>query len=117
VVFNNGAAQVSAAEKFLLWYTAPAQVKAFSLATGDLPTRTSVANQASVASQMNASLPGVSTFVANLSNVEQARPQITQYPKMSTILATMVVSVLLGKSTPAAALSSAAQQVNAALAG
>jgi multiple sugar transport system substrate-binding protein len=117
VVFNNGASQVSAAEKFLLWYTAPAQVKAFSLATGDLPTRTSVADQASVGSQMNASLPGVSTFVANLANVKQARPQITEYPKLSTILATMVVSVLLGKSTPAAALSSAAQLVNAALTG
>jgi multiple sugar transport system substrate-binding protein len=117
VLFNNGTSQVSAAEKFLLWYTAPAQVKAFSLATGDLPTRTSVADQASVGSQMNASLPGVSTFVANLANVKQARPQITQYPKISTILATMVVSVLLGRSTPQAALSSAAQQVNAALAG
>ncbi len=43
VIFNNGSAQVSAAEKFLLWLTAPAQVKYFSLQTGDLPTRQSVA--------------------------------------------------------------------------
>ena len=42
VVFNNGASQVSAAEKFLLWLTAPAQVKYWSLHTGDLPTRQSV---------------------------------------------------------------------------
>src|SRR5579863_2557746 len=41
VIFNNGASEVAAAEKFLLWYTAPAQVKYFSLHTGDLPTRAS----------------------------------------------------------------------------
>ena len=66
---------------------------------------------------MNATLPGVSTFIANLSNVKQARPQITQYPKISTVLGNMVLSVLLNKSTPQAALKSAEQQVNQDLAG
>ena len=61
-------------------------------------------------------LPGVSTFIANLGNVKQARPQITQYPQISTILGNMVVSVLLGKSQPQAALAAAASQVNQALA-
>ncbi|MDX6394085.1 MAG: multiple sugar transport system substrate-binding protein, partial [Streptosporangiaceae bacterium] len=55
-------------------------------------------------------------FVANLANVKQARPQIPQYPKISTVLANMVVSVLLGKSQPQVALNSAAQQVNQILA-
>ena len=36
VVFNNGASRVNTAENFLLWLTAPAQVKYFSLATSDL---------------------------------------------------------------------------------
>jgi len=117
VIFNNGATQVTNAEQFLLWLTAPAQVKYFSLQTGDLPTRASVADQASVASRMNTALPGVGTFVSNLAEVKQARPQITQYPKISQILGTMIVSVLLGQSQPQAALASAAQQVNAALAG
>ena len=112
VVFNNGATRVSAAEKFILWLTAPAQVKYWSLKTGDLPTRASVGNAAGFNTQMNSTLPGVSTFVANLANVKQARPQIPQYPKISTVLANMVISVLLGKSQPQAALSSAAQQVN-----
>jgi multiple sugar transport system substrate-binding protein len=116
VVFNNGGAQVSAAEKFLLWLTAPAQVKSFSLATGELPTRQSVADASGFTQQMNTLLTGVGTFVDNLSNVQQARPQIPQYPKISTILGTMIVSVLLGKSTPQAALATATQQVNAALA-
>ena len=116
VIFNNGSARVTAAEQFLLWLTAPAQVRYWSLQTGDLPTRRSVGQQASLNQQMNTALPGVATFNANLANVEQARPQIPQYPKISQILGTMIVSVLLGQSQPQTALSSAAQQVNQVLA-
>jgi multiple sugar transport system substrate-binding protein len=116
VVFDNGSARVTAAEQFILWLTAPAQVRYFSLQTGDLPIRQSVGQQASLSGQMNASLPGVATFIANLGNVRQARPQIPQYPKISQILGTMIVSVLLGQSQPQAALNSAAAQVNQALA-
>jgi multiple sugar transport system substrate-binding protein len=116
VIFNNDASRVSAAEKFLFWLTAPAQVKYWSLHTGDLPTRASVGNAGGFSQQMNTALPGVSAFVANLANVKQVRPQIPQYPKISQILGNMIVSVLLGKSQPQAALNSAAQQVNQVLA-
>ncbi|MGO8957190.1 MAG: ABC transporter substrate-binding protein [Streptosporangiaceae bacterium] len=117
VVFNNGTARVAAAEKFLLWLTATPQATYFSLATGDLPIRQSVQNSSGFAQKMNAALPGVDTFIANLGNVKQARPQLATYPQVSTILGTMIVSVLLGKSQPAAALATAAQQVNQVLAG
>jgi len=117
VIFDNSSAKTAAAEKFLLWLTAPAQVKSFSEATGDLPTRASVANSAGFTDKMDATLPGVSTFIANLSNVKQARPQIIQYPKISTILGNMVNSVLLGKAQPPTALNLAAKQVNQVLAG
>ncbi len=117
VVFNNGTAQVSAAEKFLLWLTAPAQAKAFSLATGDLPTRQSVATAPGFTAAMNTALPGVDTFITNLGNVKQARPQIATYPQISQVLGTMIVSVLLGKSAPKAALDQAAAKVNSILAG
>jgi multiple sugar transport system substrate-binding protein len=116
VIFNNSPARVAAAEQFLLWYTAPAQVKYFAEQTGNLPTRQSVGDSAAVSQQMNTALPGISTFISNLGNVKQARPQIPQYPKISTILGNMVVSVLLGKSQPQAALTAAAQQVDQALA-
>src|SRR5205807_1859210 len=59
---------------------------------------------------------GVQVMPSYLGNVKQARPQIPQYPKISTILGTMIVSVLLGKSQPQAALTAAAQQVDQALA-
>jgi multiple sugar transport system substrate-binding protein len=116
VIFNNGGTHVQAAEKFLLWLTAPAQIRYFSLHTGDLPTRRSVAATPGFLSQMNKLLPGVSLFVNNLGNVRQARPQIPSYPMISQILGTAIVSVLLNKSQPAAALSAAARQVNQLLA-
>jgi multiple sugar transport system substrate-binding protein len=116
VIFNNGSARVAAAEKFLLWLTATPQATYFSLQTGDLPIRASVEDSPGFLQQMDKALPGVDTFVTNLNNVKQARPQLATYPKISQILGTMIVSVLLGKSQPAAALASAAQQVNQAIA-
>ncbi len=116
VVFNNGAAKTAAAEQFLIWLTSAAQDKYFAVQTGDLPIRQSVGQDSSVVQQMNTAVPGMATFIANLDNVQQARPQIASYPKVSTILGTMIVSVLLGKSQPQAALAAAAQQVNQALA-
>ncbi len=112
VIFNNGSSRVAAAENFVLWLTAPAQVKYFSLRTGDLPIRSSVADLPGFEASMNKTLPGVSTFIANLDNVKQARPQIATYPKISTALANMVVSVLVGSAQPQAALSAAAKEVN-----
>jgi multiple sugar transport system substrate-binding protein len=116
VIFNNGSARTAAAEQFLVWLTAATQDKYFAVQTGDLPIRQSVGQDASVVQQMNTAVPGMAAFIANLGNVKQARPQIPQYPKISTILGTMVVSVLLGKSQPQAALTAAAQQVDQALA-
>ncbi len=116
VVFNNGTAKTAAAEQFLIWLTSAAQDKYFAVQTGDLPIRQSVGQDSSVVQQMNTAVPGMATFISNLDNVKQARPQIAQYPKVSTILGTMLVSVLLGKSQPQAALAAAAQQVNQALA-
>jgi len=116
VIFNNGPARTAAAEQFLIWLTAATQDKYFAVQTGDLPIRQSVGNDASVTQQMNTAVPGMAAFISNLGNVKQARPQIPQYPKISTILGTMIVSVLLGKSQPQAALTAAAQQVDQALA-
>ncbi len=116
VIFNNGSAQTQAAEKFLLWLTAAPQVRYFSLHTGDLPIRQSVESSPGFFQQMDKALPGVDTFITNLGNVRQARPQTPVYPKVSQVLGNMIVSVLLGRSQPKAALASAAQQVNQDLA-
>jgi multiple sugar transport system substrate-binding protein len=116
VIFNNGSARVAAAESFLLWLTATPQATYFSLATGDLPIRQSVQDSPDFLQKMDAALPGVDTFVSNLGNVKQARPQLASYPKISQVLGNMIVAVLLGKTQAQAALASAAQQVNQILA-
>jgi multiple sugar transport system substrate-binding protein len=117
VIFNNGASRVKTAEDFLLWLTAPAQDRYFTLKTGNLPTRESTSNSAGYRTAMDAALPDVSTFIANLGNVKQARPQLASYPQVSQVIGNMIVAVLLGKQQPKAALDAAAAKVNSILAG
>lgn len=117
VVFDNGSARKQAAVDFVQWLTAAAQVKADSLATGDLPTRISVGEDGPFVKQLNKNLPGSSTFVANLSNVKKSRPPVDKYPAISEAMGQAIVSVLLGKAQPAAALEQAAAATNAALSG
>jgi multiple sugar transport system substrate-binding protein len=117
VVFNNGDQKKKAALDFVQWLTAPDQVKAFSLATGDLPTRTSVGTDQELLAKMNEKLPGSATFVENLNNVKKVRPTVEQYPAISEALGQAIVSVMLGKEQPAAALNTASQAADTALAG
>ena len=117
VVFNNGDTQTKAAETFVSWLTAAPQVKSFSLATGDLPTRASIGDDQAVVDQMNQKLPGLKTFIENLNNVKQARPQVTAYPQISEALGNSIVGVLLGKMSPQEALSQSAAATNQALGG
>ena len=116
VVFDNGDARKQAAIDFVKWLTAPEQVKAFSLGTGDLPIRASVGQDQAFLDKLNENLPGSATFVENLSNVKKVRPQVEQYPAISEALGQAIVSVMLGKEQPADALNTAAQAADAALA-
>ncbi len=86
VIFNNGSQPGRGrGEVPALADRATPQVKYFSLAHGDLPTRQVGGGLGRLPDQqMDQALPGVSTFVANLANVKQARPQIPTYPKIST---------------------------------
>jgi len=117
VLFDNGSERTDAAKTFVTWLTAPGQVKQFSLQTGDLPIRMSVGEDPTVVKQMNDKLPGLDVFIHNLSNVKQARPQVTEYPKISESLGNSIVGVLLGKTSPQTALSQSADATDQALAG
>lgn len=114
VIFNNGPARVKASLEFLQFLTSPANLLQNSMATGDLPTKLSVQSMPGFA-DFNTKFPGAGVFAANLKNVEQARPQITQYPRISAALGREVVSALLGQASPQAALNSAATQANSYL--
>ena len=116
VVFDNGDKRKQAAIDFVKWLSAPEQVKAFSLGTGDLPIRTSVGDDKTVLDELNKNVPGTAEFVENLKNVTTVRPQVEQYPAISEALGQAIVSVMLGKEQPKAALDSAAQAADAKLA-
>lgn len=115
VMFNNGSARSHAAFEFLKWFTSPAIDLKWCLMTGDLPIRASVTKLPGFKTYL-AKYPGVAVWVANLNNAVQARPVLAVYPKISSVIGQAVQSVLLGKSSPAQALSSASQQVNGILA-
>jgi multiple sugar transport system substrate-binding protein len=115
VIFNNGSARAHAAYEFLKWFTSPAIDLRWCLMTGDLPIRGSVEKLPGY-QQYLAKYSGVGVWAANLNNAVQARPVLASYPKISAVIGQAVQSVLLLKSSPQQALSSASQQVNGILA-
>jgi multiple sugar transport system substrate-binding protein len=115
VIFDNGPERVDAAWKFLTFLASPDEVLKDSLATSHLPTRASVENMSGFAA-FDKKYPGVGTFAENLVNVTKARPQVPQYPQVSSFLGQALVSVLLGEAEPQEALDQAAEQSNGALA-
>ncbi|MGZ4295128.1 MAG: ABC transporter substrate-binding protein [Solirubrobacteraceae bacterium] len=115
IIFNNGAARTAAAWTFLKWLTSPAVDLKWATMTGDLPIRASVAKLSGY-TKFTGKYPGIAVWASNLANATQSRPQITVYPKISTVIGQAVQSVLLGKAQPQQALSQAAQQVNGILA-
>ncbi|MGZ4299056.1 MAG: ABC transporter substrate-binding protein [Solirubrobacteraceae bacterium] len=115
IIFNNGAARTAAAWTFLKWLTSAAVDLKWATMTGDLPIRASVAKLSGY-TKFTGKYPGIAVWASNLANATQSRPQITVYPKISTVIGQAVQSVLLGKAQPQQALSQAAQQVNGILA-
>ena len=80
-----------------------------------MPTRASVAGMSAFEAFFT-KYPGTQVFVDNLKNVLQARPSITQYPRVSTALGQAIVTALQGQASPQDALDQAAQQANGFLA-
>jgi multiple sugar transport system substrate-binding protein len=117
VLFDNGDGKGDAAWQFMQWFTAAEQVKEDSMTSGHLPIRNSVVNEPGFLDEFDAKFPGEGLFAQNLENVTKARPVITSYEQVSTIMGAAIVEVMLGQAEPQAALDDAAQQVNTALAG
>jgi multiple sugar transport system substrate-binding protein len=115
VIFDNGPERVDASWDFLKFLASPDNVLKDSIATSHLPTRASV-EQMPGFDQLDKNFPGVGAFAENLTNVTKARPQVPQYPQVSSYLGQALVSVLTGKSDPQSALDQAVEQSNSALA-
>jgi multiple sugar transport system substrate-binding protein len=115
VIFDNGPERVDAAWKFLTFMSSPDQVLQDSLDTGHLPTRASVEKMPEF-KQFDQKYPGEGTFASNLENVTKARPQIPQYPQVSSALGQALSKVLTSDADPKQALDEAAQTANGKLA-
>jgi multiple sugar transport system substrate-binding protein len=115
VIFDNGPARVDAAWQFLSFMTSQDQVLQDSLDTSHMPTRASVAAMPEF-EEFYAKYPGTEVFVDNLNNVLKARPQIPQYPRISTALGQSLVAALQGDMSAQDALDQAAEQANGFLA-
>jgi multiple sugar transport system substrate-binding protein len=116
VVFDNGDARKNAAIDFLKWFTAPEQDIRWAIATGLLPIRQSESELPEYQDFLDQN-PGIENWVANEANAIKNLPQVSSFPKISEAIATAVAAALLGKMSPQEALDSAAQQVDAELAG
>ena len=116
VIFDNGEQHVNAAWEFLSYMTSTQQVLQDSMATGHLPTRNSVLQEPGFVDKFNTKFPGEGTFTENLKNLVKARPQIPQYPRVSTALGQAIVSGIQGKGSPQDLLNAAAQQADGFLA-
>jgi multiple sugar transport system substrate-binding protein len=116
VIFDNGSARVNAAWQFLTYMTSTQQILRDSMYTSHLPTRDSVLKQPGFLDKFDAKFPGEGVFAENLKNVLKARPQIPQYPRISSALGQAVVSAIQGQASPQDALNSAAQQADGFLA-
>jgi multiple sugar transport system substrate-binding protein len=115
-VFDNGGGRAQAALDFVAWLTAPEQMMADALATGHLPFRLSVIEDAAFIEEFGAAFPGVDVFAENLANVEQARPVLAAYPQVSEAMGLAIVAAMLGETDAQTALDDAAAQANDALA-
>jgi multiple sugar transport system substrate-binding protein len=115
VIFDNGPERVDAAWKFLSFMTSPEQVLQDSLDTSHLPTRASVAEMPEF-EQFFTKYPGTEVFVQNLDNVLKARPQVPQYPRISSALGQALIAAIQGQESSQDALNKAADQSNGFLA-
>ena len=115
VIFDNGQERVDAAWNFLSFMTSPDQVLQDSLDTSHLPTRASVAAMPAF-EEFYTKYPGTEVFVQNLDNVLQARPQVPQYPRISSALGQALIAAIQGQASSQDALNQAADQSDGFLA-
>ena len=103
------------AYEFTEWLTSAEQDVKWNVAYGNLPLRTSEIDTPEFQAQVEA-LPGLDVMADNAVNAKHARPTIAGYVAVSEAVGTAVSRVLQGQGDPEEALSTAADEADAALA-
>ncbi|MFC4031256.1 ABC transporter substrate-binding protein [Streptomyces polygonati] len=112
-VFDNGAARAEAARTFVSWLMQPAQDVRWDIEDGSLPLSRSTEKLAAWQARESAT-QGLPVFTRSL-EYARVRPAHPAYARISESLGQAIVSVLLGRSSPAKALRRCADEANAAL--
>jgi len=112
-LFDNGPARVRAARTFVRWLTRPAQDVRWDIGAGSLPLSKDAENLKEWQDN-SAQSEGLAVFVDALASA-RVRPAHPAYPQVSQAVGTAIVSMLLGRSTPAQAMAACADAADAAL--
>lgn len=112
-VFDNGPARVKAARTFVDWLAQPAQDVRWGTDAGSLPLSRD-AEAMPAWREHSKSVEGLTVFTKSLETA-RVRPVHPAYPQVSLALGQAITSVLLGRSSPTAAMRSCAEEADAAL--
>ncbi|MFB5192398.1 ABC transporter substrate-binding protein [Alicyclobacillus fastidiosus] len=112
-VFKTGTAQENASWKFIEWFMQPSRLAQWDIATGFLPTETSVLNTSAYKAFL-AKNPKIEPLVENL-KYAQGRPTLKSYTAISTELGNYIEEAFYGKISVQTALNDAAAQAKTIL--
>ncbi|MEV0096889.1 ABC transporter substrate-binding protein [Streptomyces sp. NPDC050738] len=112
-VFDNGSARSRAAVEFVSWMIQPEHDVRWDIQAGSLPLSSATAQRPEW-KQHSAATAGLKVFTDALDSA-RVRPIHAAYPQISMALGEAIVSVLLGRRSPAQALRTCADKANAAL--
>lgn len=112
-LFDNGEERAKAARTFVTWLIQPAQDSRWDVRAGSLPLSRRSEDLAAWREHATRT-PGLSVFTEAVASA-RVRPVHPAYPRVSRSLGQAVVSVLLGRASPADAVRSCADESNAAL--
>ncbi|MFI0960208.1 ABC transporter substrate-binding protein [Streptomyces sp. NPDC021080] len=112
-VFDNGSARSRAAVEFVRWMIRPAQDARWDISAGSLPLSSATARRPEWR-EHSATTTGLGVFTGTLGSA-RVRPVHAAYPQISQALGEAIVSVLLGKDSPAHAVRRCADTADAAL--
>ncbi|HEX2863688.1 MAG TPA: ABC transporter substrate-binding protein [Deinococcales bacterium] len=113
-IFKSNPDKEKAAFEFVKWFTStPVQVQ-WIKGTGFIPTKASVATNASLVNYIKNTKPLLLPFV-QVQKYAQARPPVVDYARISDTLARDIQEALYGRMTAKAALDKAVADINATL--
>ncbi|KUF18917.1 ABC transporter substrate-binding protein [Streptomyces silvensis] len=112
-LFDNGEARSEAAKTFVSWLIQPAQDNQWDVRAGSLPLSRRSEDRPAWRKHAERT-PGLTVFTEAVPSA-RVRPVHPAYPRVSRSLGQAIVSVLLGRASPADAVRSCADESNAAL--